>query len=57
LAERHDLSVAFIYKEIAAGRLRARKAGSATIVTHEDEAAWLDAMRGVRATATEEGAT
>jgi hypothetical protein len=44
LAQRHSLSLAFIYKEIAAGHLNARKAGSCTIVTDEDEAAWLDAM-------------
>jgi hypothetical protein len=44
LAKRNALSVAFIYKEIAAGHLRARKAGAATLVTNEDEQAWLDAM-------------
>jgi hypothetical protein len=44
LAQRHGLSVAFIYNEIKAKRLRARKAGAATIVTDEDEAAWLAAM-------------
>jgi hypothetical protein len=44
LAKRHTVSLAFIYKEIAAGRLNARKAGSCTIVTDEDEAAWLEAM-------------
>ena len=35
LAQRHALSVAFIYNEIKAKRLRARKAGAATIVTDE----------------------
>ncbi|MGC2081608.1 MAG: DNA-binding protein [Xanthobacteraceae bacterium] len=44
LAKRHHLSPAFLYKEIAAGHLRARKAGTATIITDEDEKAWLDAM-------------
>jgi hypothetical protein len=47
LAQRHHLSPAFIYKEISAGRLRARKAGSATIITDKDEQAWLDAMPAV----------
>ena len=45
LAKRHHLSPAFLYNEINDGRLRARKAGAATIVTEEDEQAWLDAMR------------
>jgi hypothetical protein len=44
LAKRHSLSLAFLYKEITAGRLRAKKAGAATIITDDDERAWLDAM-------------
>jgi hypothetical protein len=44
LAKRRSLSLAFLYKEIAAGRLRAKKAGAATIVNDDDEQAWLDAM-------------
>jgi hypothetical protein len=51
LAQRHALSVAFIYNEIKAKRLRARKAGAATIVTDEDEAAWLAAMPVIGGTA------
>jgi len=43
-AERHSLSPSFIYGEIRAGRLNARKANSATIITSDDEAAWLDAL-------------
>jgi hypothetical protein len=43
-AKRHNLSPAFIYGEISAGRLRARKARAATLITEEDEQAWLDAM-------------
>jgi len=46
-AQRHSVSTAFIYKEIAAGRLRARKANGATIITDEDERDWLDAMPSV----------
>jgi hypothetical protein len=44
LAKRHKLSKAHIYNEIKGGRLRARKSGNATIVTAEDEAAWLASM-------------
>jgi hypothetical protein len=44
LAARHSVSVGFLYKEANAGRLRIRKAGAASIVTVEDEAAWLAAM-------------
>jgi hypothetical protein len=47
-ANRHRLSPAFIYKEIAAGHLHARKAGSATLITLEDEAEWLAGMPSVR---------
>jgi hypothetical protein len=43
-AKRHNLSPAFIYGEINAGRLRARKARAATLITDEDEAAWLKNM-------------
>ena len=46
-ANRHRLSPAFIYKQIAAGRLRARKAGKTTIITDEDEANWLKEMPSV----------
>jgi hypothetical protein len=49
VAKRHNFSPAFIYKEIAAGRLKARKAAGATIITIEDETAWLDAMPSVSA--------
>jgi hypothetical protein len=44
IAARNSFSLGFIYKQINAGRLRVRKAGSATIVTAEDEVAWLEAM-------------
>ena len=43
-AIRHSLSRSMVYKEIAAGRLPARKAGSATIITAEDEATWLASL-------------
>jgi predicted site-specific integrase-resolvase len=44
IAERNSVSVAFIYEQIKLGRLRARKAATATLITVEDESAWLDAM-------------
>jgi hypothetical protein len=44
-AERHGVSLSFIYGEIREGRLRAHKpAGSVTIITNQDEDDWLDAM-------------
>jgi hypothetical protein len=44
-AERHSVSPSFIYGEIKAKRLKARKpAGGVTIITEDDEAAWLNAM-------------
>jgi hypothetical protein len=43
-AERHSLSASFIYTEIRAGRLNARKVNTATIITAADEAAWLDTL-------------
>jgi hypothetical protein len=55
-AERHSLSPAFIYGEIKARRLRARKAGAATIITEDDEADWLDAMPTIGASKDGEAA-
>jgi hypothetical protein len=55
-AERHSLSPAFIYGEIKAKRLRARKAGAATIITDEDEAEWLKAMPTIGAPKQDEAA-
>jgi len=44
-AERHGVSLSFIYREIREERLRAHKpTGSITIITREDEDRWLDAM-------------
>jgi excisionase family DNA binding protein len=51
IAERHGLSVSFVYKLIAQGELTARKVGEATIITIEDEAAWLAAMPSMKADA------
>jgi hypothetical protein len=46
-ADRHGLSASFVYKLIAQGDLNARKANDATIITIEDEAAWLAGMPSV----------
>jgi hypothetical protein len=54
VAKRRNLSIAFVYKEIALGRLRARKAGAATIITDEDEEAWIEAMPVVPPAGTDE---
>jgi hypothetical protein len=43
-AERHSVSSAFVYKQITEGKLKARKAGNATIITDKDEAEWLANM-------------
>lgn len=44
-AKKHQVSPSFIYGEIRAKRLRARKAANGvTIITDEDEAEWLNAM-------------
>jgi hypothetical protein len=39
-AAKHAISRAQVYKEIAEGRLIARKVGSRTIITWEDAATW-----------------
>ena len=39
-AAMHGISRAQAYKEIAAGRLTARKVGTRTIITSEDAARW-----------------
>lgn len=44
IAQRNAVGMTTLYKEIAAGRLRVRKVGRATIVTAADEAAWLDSL-------------
>jgi hypothetical protein len=43
-AVRNSISRAQVYVELKAGRLNARKVGSATLVTIEDETAWLAAL-------------
>jgi hypothetical protein len=43
-AAKHDVSRSQVYKEIAAGRLTARKVASRTIITREDAAVWRRAL-------------
>jgi hypothetical protein len=43
-AVRNRISRSQAYKEIAAGRLIARKVGTRTIITKEDGAAWRSAL-------------
>jgi len=50
-AKRHGLSTSFVYKLISQGDLNARKANEATIITTEDEAAWLASMPSLKANA------
>lgn len=50
-AQRHSVSLAFIYKQIALGLLNARKAAGVTIITDQDEADWLAAMPSVKGNA------
>jgi hypothetical protein len=57
VAKRHRVSRGFIYAEIRAKRLRAKKAANGvTIITDEDEAAWLDAMPDLHSPAHEDAA-
>jgi hypothetical protein len=48
-AKRHNVSPAFVYKQIAEGKLKARKAGKATIITDDNEADWIAQMRVIGA--------
>ena len=43
-AHRNSISRAQVYIELKTGRLNARKVGSATLITIEDENAWLAAL-------------
>ena len=50
-AHRNSISRAQVYIELKAGRLNARKVGSATLITTEDEDAWLRALPSMKSTA------
>jgi hypothetical protein len=44
LAARHGVTVWTLYQERRKGRLRIKKIGARSIVTDEDERAWLDGL-------------
>lgn len=44
VAKRNGISHGTVYAEIKAGRLKAKKLGRRTIITHEAEQEWLDNM-------------
>jgi excisionase family DNA binding protein len=44
LSKREGVSRTYIYREINAGRLKARKRGRRTIILREDVRAWLKAL-------------
>jgi hypothetical protein len=50
-ANRNSISRAQVYIELKTGRLNARKVGSATLITIEDENAWLNALPTMKSTA------
>ena len=41
---RNNVGRTFTYGEIRSGRLKARKAGSRTLITASDERAWLESL-------------
>ena len=47
VAARNGLSYNTIYKEIKAGRIKAKKLGIRTLITAEAEQAWLDSLPDV----------
>jgi excisionase family DNA binding protein len=46
--ERHDIGRSTVYEEIKKGRLRAVKVGRRTLITDEDERAWLASLPSLR---------
>jgi hypothetical protein len=50
-AHRNSISRAQVYIELKTGRLNARKVGSATLITIEDESAWLASLPAMNPTA------
>jgi hypothetical protein len=47
-AKRHGIGRTTVFSEIKAGRLQARKVGKRTLVTAEDERAWLACLPKAR---------
>jgi hypothetical protein len=50
-AHRNSISRAQVYIELKTGRLNARKVGSATLITIEDESAWHASLPAMNPTA------
>ncbi|MBR1086465.1 DNA-binding protein [Bradyrhizobium manausense] len=50
-AARNSISRAQVYVEMKEGRLNARKVGSATLITIEDETAWLASLPAMKPSA------
>lgn len=50
-ALRNGISRAQVYVELKEGRLNARKVGSATLITIEDESAWLASLPALKPSA------
>jgi hypothetical protein len=50
-AIRNSISRAQVYVELKEGRLNGRKVGSATLITIEDETAWLAALPTMKTSA------
>jgi hypothetical protein len=47
-AARNSISRAQVYVELKEGRLNGRKVGSATLITVEDETAWLASLPAMK---------
>jgi hypothetical protein len=56
IAERNGISRAQVFVEIKEKRLNARKVGSRTLVTDDDEANWLNALPQTKSTAGNQAA-
>jgi hypothetical protein len=55
-AHRNSISRAQVYIELKEGRLNARKVGSATLITVEDETAWLSSLPPMKPSAGNQAA-
>ncbi|WP_246667105.1 hypothetical protein [Bradyrhizobium sp. UNPA324] len=55
-ARRNGISRAQVYVELKEGRLNARKVGSATLITIEDESAWLASLPQTKSLADNQAA-
>jgi len=51
LAEAADVSRSKLYEELAAGRLKAKKFGSRTIIPADEAKRWLDSLPDLQASA------